>query len=189
MQFYNTPFRLARRNLSATPTCSGGNCWLPGKATPLHADTPCCRVPGFSRCTHTTPIAVRDGESGDSVASRRNSTATECACPEWSRTKVITYIAAASALLADGWSTESVSSVERTTRTTRENHEREHAEHVYYSHIHDGVTISDSFAAIGPGFEEEENLTKNTTAQDDQEHETEKSLSESLQTTTNFEGS
>ena len=43
------------------------------------------------------------------------------------------------------------------------------------------MTISDSLAVTGPGFEEDENLTKNTTAQDDQEHETE-SLSELLQT-------
>ena len=66
---------------------------------------------------------------------------------------VITSIAAASALLADGWSTESVSRVVRTTRTRRENHEREHAEHVYYSHIHDGVTISDAFPVAGQGFD------------------------------------
>ena len=79
---------------------------------------------------------------------------------------MITNIAAASALLADGWSTETVSRVVRTARTRRENHEREHAEHVYYSHIHDMVTISDSFAVTGPGFEEDENLTENTTAQD-----------------------
>ena len=46
----------------------------------------------------------------------------------------------------------------------------------------DGVTISDFFAATGHGSEEDENLTKHTTAQDDQENETEKSLSEFLQT-------
>ena len=73
---------------------------------------------------------------------------------------MITNIAAASAFLADGWSTESVSRVVRTTRTRQENNEREHAEHKNYSHIHDGVAISDSFAATGPGFEEDENLTK-----------------------------
>ena len=96
---------------------------------------------------------------------------------------VITNIAAASAFLADGWSTESVSRVVRTTRTRQENNERERAEHIYYSHIHDGVAISDSFAATGPRFEEDENFTKkNTTAQDDQENETEKSFSELLQT-------
>ena len=56
-----------------------------GKTTPLHADTPCCHVPGFSRCIRTTPIAGRHLESGDSVASGRDSTAAECLCPEWSR--------------------------------------------------------------------------------------------------------
>ena len=75
---------------------------------------------------------------------------------------VITNIAAASAFLADGWSTDSVSRVVRTTRTRQENNERERAERVYYSHMHDEVTISDSFAVTGPGFEEDENLTKKT---------------------------
>ena len=72
---------------------------------------------------------------------------------------VITNIAAAGAFLPDEWSTESVSRVVR-TRTRQENNERKRAEHVYYSHIHGGVTISDSFAVTGPGFEEDENLTK-----------------------------
>ena len=95
---------------------------------------------------------------------------------------VITNITAASAFLADGWSTESVSRVLRTARTRQENNERECAEHVYYSHIHDEMTISDSSAVTGPGLEEDENLAENTTAQDDQEDETEQSSSESLQT-------
>ena len=90
--------------------------------------------------------------------------------------------AAASALLADGWSTESVSRVVRTTRTRRENHEREHAEHVYYSHIHDGVTISDAFPVTRHGFNGGKHPAENTTAQDDQEDEAEQSSSESLQT-------
>ena len=102
---------------------------------------------------------------------------------------VITNTAAASAFLADGWSTESVSRVVRPTRTRQENNERERAEHVYYSHIHDEVTISDSFAVTGLGFEEDEHFTKNTTAQDDQENETEQSLSELLQTRQTFEDS
>ena len=89
---------------------------------------------------------------------------------------VITNIAAASALLAGGWSTETVSRVVRTARTRRENHEREHAQHVYYSHTHDRVTISDAFPVTGQGF------NGRTTAQDDQEDETEQSSSESLQT-------
>ena len=95
---------------------------------------------------------------------------------------VITNNTAASAFLADGWSTESVSRVVRTARTRQENNERECAEHLYYSHMHDEMTISDSFAITGPGLEEDENLAENTTAQDDQEDETEQSSSESLQT-------
>ena len=75
---------------------------------------------------------------------------------------VITNIAAASEFLADGWSTESVSRVVRTTRTRQENNERRtRRTRAYYSHIHDEVTISDSFAVTGPGFDEDENLTKN----------------------------
>ena len=50
---------------------------------------------------------------------------------------VITNVAIASALLADGWSTESVSRVVRTVTTRQENNERERAEHAYYSYIHD----------------------------------------------------
>ena len=95
---------------------------------------------------------------------------------------VITNIATASAFLADGWSTESVSRVVRTARTRQENNERERAEYAYYSHIHDEVTISDSFTVTGQGLDEDENLTEDTTAQDDQEDETEQSLSDSLQT-------
>ena len=95
---------------------------------------------------------------------------------------VITNIATASAFLADGWSTESVSRVVRTARTRQENNERERAEHAYYSHIHDEVTISDSFTVTGQGLDEDENLPEDTTAQDDQEDETEQSFSDSLQT-------
>ena len=56
---------------------------------------------------------------------------------------VVANVATASAFLADGWSTESV---RRTARTRQENNERERAEHAYYSHIQDGVTISDAFS-------------------------------------------
>ena len=66
---------------------------------------------------------------------------------------VITNIATASEFLADGWSTESVSRVVRTARTIQENNERERAEHGYYSHIHDEVTISDSFTVTGQGLD------------------------------------
>ena len=75
-----------------------------------------------------------------------------------------------------------VSRVVRTARTRQENNERERAEHAYYSHIHDEVTISDAFTVAGQGLEEDENLPEDTTAQDDQEDETEQSLSDSLQT-------
>ena len=136
---------------------------------------------------HTTPIAVRYGESGDSAALdeiQRQPSVYVLGGPA----TVITNFAAASALLADGWSTESVSRVVRTMRTRQKKHEREHAEHVYNSHIHDGVTISNSFAATGPGFEgEEESHKKNRTAQDDEENETDKSLSE-LQKDDTFRG-
>ena len=44
------------------------------------------------------------------------------------------------------------------------------------------MTISNVFPAAIQGFEEDENLPEDTTAQDDQEDETEQSLSESLQT-------
>ena len=93
-----------------------------------------------------------------------------------------TNFATASAFLADGWSIVSVSRVVRTSRTRQENNERDRAEHAFYSHIHDEVTISDSFTVTEQGLEEDENLPEDTTAQDDQEDETEQSLSDSLQT-------
>ena len=95
---------------------------------------------------------------------------------------VITNIATASEFLADGWSTESVSRIVRTARTRQEKNERERAEHVHYSHIHDEVTIPDSFTVTGQGLEEDEHLPEDTTAQDDQEDETEQSSPDSLQT-------
>ena len=95
---------------------------------------------------------------------------------------VITDVATASAFLADGWSTESVSSVVKTARTRQENHEKERAEHAYYSHMHDDVTISDTFPATVQGLDEGEHPAENTIPEDDQEDETEHSLSASLQT-------
>ena len=100
---------------------------------------------------------------------------------------VITNVATASAFLADGWSTESVSRVVRTARTRQENSERERAEHAYYSHIHDEVTVSDSFTVTGQGLDGGEHPAENTITEDDQEDETEQSLSDSLET--NFEDS
>ena len=88
---------------------------------------------------------------------------------------VITFFATASAFQAGGWSTESVSRVVRTTRTRQENNEKERAEHAYYSHIHDEVTISDSFTVTRQRLGENENLPEDTTAQDHQEDETEQS--------------
>ena len=79
-------------------------------------------------------------------------------------------------------STESVSRVVRTASTRQENNEEERAEHAYYSHIQDDVTITDSFTVTGQRLGEDENIPEDTTAQDDQEGETEQSLSDSLQT-------
>ena len=98
------------------------------------------------------------------------------------RAIVITNVATASVLLAKGWSTESVSRVVRTARTTQEKHEKERAKHAYYNHIHDEVTVYDAFPATIQKLDEDEHLPEDTTAQDDQEDETEQSLSESSQT-------
>ena len=95
---------------------------------------------------------------------------------------VITNVATASALLAEGWSTESVSRVVRTARTSKENNEKERAEHAYCSHMHDEVTISDTFPATVQGLDEGKHLAENTIPEDDQEDETEQSLTNSLQT-------
>ena len=95
---------------------------------------------------------------------------------------VITNVATASVFPAEGRSTESVSRVVRTAKTRQEKHEKERAEHAYHSHIHEEVTISDVFPATIQGLEEDEHLQEDTTAQDDQEDETEQSLSDSLQT-------
>ena len=95
---------------------------------------------------------------------------------------VITDVATASAFLADGWSTESVSRVVRTARTRQENNERKRAEHAHNGHIHDEVTISDVFPATIQGLQEDKNLIENTIPEDDQEDETKQSLSDSLQT-------
>ena len=73
-----------------------------------------------------------------------------------------------------------MSRVVRTARTTKEKHGKERAEHAYYSHIHDEVY--DAFPATIQKLDEDENLPEDTTEQDDQEDETEQSLSETLQT-------
>ena len=85
---------------------------------------------------------------------------------------VITNVETASAFLADGWSTESVSRVVRTARTRREHNQRERAENANFSHIHDFVTISDSFTVTGHGLDRGEHPAENTIPEDDQEDET-----------------
>ena len=70
---------------------------------------------------------------------------------------MIVNVATATAFLAEGWSTESVSRVVRTARTRQENHEQERAEHAYYSRIHDEVTSSDVFPATIQGLEMKQN--------------------------------
>ena len=72
---------------------------------------------------------------------------------------VITNVATASAFLADGWSTESVSRVVRTARTRQENNVRGRA-----SHMHHEATISDAFPVTGHGLDESENLTEKHSA-------------------------
>ena len=136
--------RLAKRNLPTTSMCSGGNCWIPRKPTPLPADTPCCHVPGLSRCIHLLRVlAVTESQEAQVLLDeiQQQPSVFVLSGPAI----VITSVTTASALLSDGWSTESVSRVERTARTRQENNEKERAEHAYYSHIHDEVTISDAF--------------------------------------------
>ena len=69
---------------------------------------------------------------------------------------VITNVATASAFLADGWSTESVSRVVRTARTRQDNNGKERASHESHSHMHDEVTISDTLPATAQGLDEGE---------------------------------
>ena len=69
----------------------------------------------------------------------------------------------------------------RTARTRQEDNETERAEHAYYSHMHDEVTISDSFTVTGQGLDEKGKPHRNTIPEDDQEDATEQSLTDSLQ--------
>ena len=67
---------------------------------------------------------------------------------------------------------------------------KERAEHAYYSHIHDEVTVYDAFPATIQKLDEDESLPEDTTAQDDQEDETEQSLVRIIaDTETDFEDS
>ena len=74
-----------------------------------------------------------------------------------------------------------LSRVLRTARTKQDNSGKERAAHAFYSHIHDEVTICDTFPATAQGPDEGEYTTENTLPEDDQEDETEQSLSDSLQ--------
>ena len=76
----------------------------------LPADTPCCHFPGFSRCIRTNSevrsFLTRSNSSRMSVLSGPST--------------VITNVATASAVPADGRSTESVSRVQKTAKTRQE---------------------------------------------------------------------
>ena len=122
-------------------------------------------------------LAVTESQSG--FLTRSNSS--RCVFDLSGPAIVITNVATASAFPADGWSTSFVSRVVRTARTRQENNERERAEHAYCTHIHDEVTITDSCTVTGQGLDGGEHPAENTTPEDDQEDETEQSLSDSLQ--------
>ena len=79
-----------------------------------------------------------------------------CVCVLGGPAIVITNVMTASVFLAKGWSTESVSRVARTARTTQEKHGKELVEHAYYSHIHDEVTLNDTFPATIQKLDEDE---------------------------------
>ena len=91
---------------------------------------------------------------------------------------VITNVATASALPADGWSTESVSRVVRTARTKHENNGKERAEHAYDSYIQDEMTTFDTLPATVQGLDEGANPTEKPEPEDDHDDETEQSLSD-----------
>ena len=94
---------------------------------------------------------------------------------------VITNVETATVFVAKRWSTASVSRVVRTARTTQEKHEKERAEHGYCSHIHDEVTVYDALTATVQGLVDgSEHPAENTIPEDDQEDETEQSVSDSL---------
>ena len=130
MQFYSTPLSTWEEELFDNTHVF---CWQllvtrkKHKSACRHSVLPCSRFlevhTFYSDCC---PLRIINGLCGF-WTSQRQPSAYVLSGPA----TMITNIAAASALLADGWSTESVSRVVRTTRTRRENHEREHAEHVF----------------------------------------------------------
>ena len=144
---HNTPLSTCEREPFGNTLVFWWQLWHIRKPTSLSTDTPCCHFPGFSRCILLRLLAVTKNQETQWLLDeiQRQPSVFVLSGPA----TVFTNIAEASTFLADGWSTESVSRVVRTARTRQENKERERAEHAYYSHIHDEVTISDSFAVTG----------------------------------------
>ena len=87
----------------------------------------------------------------------------------------------ASEFLDDGWSTEFASCVVRTERTKQENTRTEPARHVLCSCKRDEMATFDVFPSTVHELEEDENPTEKIEPEDDQDDETEQSLSDSLQ--------
>ena len=93
----------------------------------------------------------------------------------------VTNVGTASEFLADAWSTESVGRVVRAARTKQENNGKERAEHALRTYIQDESTTFDTFPAAEQGLDEGEHPTEKLEPEDDQDDETEHSLSDSLQ--------
>ena len=92
-----------------------------------------------------------------------------------------TNVVTASEFLADGWSNESVSHVVRAARTKEANNRKERAEHALCSYIQDKMATFDIFPATVHELEEDKNPTEKMEPDNDQDKETEESLSASLQ--------
>ena len=74
-----------------------------------------------------------------------------------------------------------VSRVVRAARTKQETNGKERAEHALCTRIQDEMTTFDTFPAAVQGLDEGENPTEKIEPEDDQDDETEQSLSDSLQ--------
>ena len=96
-------FRLARRNLPTTSFCSGGNCWIPRKPTPLPTDTSCCHVPGRFRGANILlrVLAVTERQEAQGLLDeiRQQPSVLVLSGPAI----VITNVATASVFLVKGW--------------------------------------------------------------------------------------
>ena len=90
----------------------------------------------------------------------------------------ITNAGTASEFLVDGWSTEFVC---RQQGQKQETNGKERAEHALCTHIQDEMTFFDTSPATIQGLDEGENPTEKIEPEDDQDNETEQSLSHSLQ--------